>query len=316
LGPRLYTSGPSLNGSSVNGPADAGSKVRQQQAAGFDFVKLHPGLNLREFRAIDRVADQLGIPYAGHVGLLIGVPEALRLGQASIDHLDGYLQALIPKDTVYPEAADGLFGLGLAGLVDEALIEPLAKATAKAGVWIVPTQTLLEHWVLPPAAREMSQRPEMAYFPAATVASWSNSKNAVLNDPGYDLANAERFIALRRKLIKALHEQGADLLLGSDAPQVFNVPGVAAHQELELLVAAGLTPYQALRTGTVNPARYFDAEDQFGRIREGLSAELILLGGNPLLDITNTRNIRGVMIKGQWLDREQIRQGLEFWSAR
>ena len=316
LGPRLYTSGPSLNGSSVNGPADAGSKVRQQQAAGFDFVKLHPGLNLREFRAIDRVADQLGIPYAGHVGLLIGVPEALRLGQASIDHLDGYLQALIPKDTVYPEAADGLFGLGLAGLVDEALIEPLAKATAKAGVWIVPTQTLLEHWVLPPAAREMSQRPEMAYFPAATVASWSNSKNAVLNDPGYDLANAERFIALRRKLIKALHEQGANLLLGSDAPQVFNVPGVAAHQELELLVAAGLTPYQALRTGTVNPARYFDAEDQFGRIREGLSAELILLGGNPLLDITNTRNIRGVMIKGQWLDREQIRQGLEFWSAR
>ncbi|MCZ6537623.1 MAG: amidohydrolase family protein [Gammaproteobacteria bacterium] len=316
LGPRLYTSGPSLNGSSVNGPADAGSKVRQQQAAGFDFIKLHPGLNLREFRAIDRVADQLGIPYAGHVGLLIGVPEALRLGQASIDHLDGYLQALIPKDTVYPEAADGLFGLGLAGLVDEALIEPLAKATAKAGVWIVPTQTLLEHWVLPPTAREMSERPEMAYFPAATVASWSNSKNAVLNDPGYDLANAERFIALRRKLIKALHEQGAGLLLGSDAPQVFNIPGVAAHQELELLVAAGLTPYQALRTGTVNPARYFDAEDQFGRIREGLSAELILLGGNPLLDITNTRNIRGVMIKGQWLDREQIRQGLEFWSAR
>ncbi|MCZ6687772.1 MAG: amidohydrolase, partial [Gammaproteobacteria bacterium] len=141
FGPRLYTSGPSLNGRSVNGPVDAGNKVRQQQLAGYDFVKLHPGLNLREFRAIDRVADELGIPYAGHVGLLIGVPEALRLGQASIDHLDGYLQALVPKDTVYPDAANGLFGFGLAGLIDETQIEPLAKATAKAGVWIVPTQT-------------------------------------------------------------------------------------------------------------------------------------------------------------------------------
>jgi hypothetical protein len=312
----LYTSGPSLNGRSVNGPADAGRKVSQQKAAGYDFVKLHPGLNLREFRAIDRVADDIGIAYAGHVGLLIGVPEALRLGQASIDHLDGYLQALVPKDTAYPETANGLFGFGLTDLVDETLIEPLARATAKAGVWIVPTQTLLEHWVLPPAAPEMVRRPEMAYFPAATVANWANSKNAVLNDPGYDRAAAERFIALRRKLIKALHDQGVGLLLGSDAPQVFNVPGVAAHQELELLVASGLTPYQALRTGTVNPARYFGAEDQFGRVREGLSAELILLEGNPLVDIRNTRNIRGVMLKGQWLDREQISQGLAFWATR
>lgn len=316
FGPRLYTSGPSLNGRSVNGPADAGSKVRQQQAAGFDFVKLHPGLNLREFRAIDRVADELGIPYAGHVGLLVGVPEALRLGQASIDHLDGYLQALVPEDTAYPDAANGLFGLGLAGLIDEARIEPLASATAKAGVWIVPTQTFLEHWVLPPAASEMSLRPEMAYVPAATLASWSKSKNAILNDPGYDRAAAERFIALRRKLIKALHDQGAGLLLGSDAPQVFNVPGVAAHQELELLVAAGLTPYQALRTGTVNPARYFGADDQFGRVRVGLSANLILLEANPFADISNTRKIRGVMLKGQWLDHEQISQGLAFWALR
>ncbi|MCH9025934.1 MAG: amidohydrolase family protein [Proteobacteria bacterium] len=316
FGPRLYTSGPSLNGRSVNGPADAGSKVRQQQAAGFDFVKLHPGLNLREFRAIDRVADELGIPYAGHVGLLVGVPEALRLGQASIDHLDGYLQALVPEDTAYPDAANGLFGLGLAGLIDEARIEPLASATAKAGVWIVPTQTFLEHWVLPPAASEMSLWPEMAYVPAATLASWSKSKNAILNDPGYDRAAAEQFIALRRKLIKALHDQGAGLLLGSDAPQVFNVPGVAAHQELELLVAAGLTPYQALRTGTVNPARYFGAEDQFGRVRVGLSANLILLEANPFADISNTRKIRGVMLKGQWLDHEQISQGLAFWALR
>ena len=123
-------------------------------------------------------------------------------------------------------------------------------------------------------------------------------------------------IALRRKLIKALHDQGAGLLLGADTPQVFNVPGIATHQELELLVASGLTPYEALRTGTVNPARYFGAEDQFGRVREGLSAELILLEGNPLADIANTRKIRGVMLKGQWLDREQISQGLAFWAIQ
>ena len=316
LGPQLFTSGPSLNGRSVNGPMDAANKVRQQHAAGYDFIKLHPGLSLREFRTIDRVADDLGIPYAGHVGLSIGVAEALRLGQASIDHLDGYLQALVPEGTAYPETANRMFGLGLAKLADETRIDSLAKATAKARVWIVPTQTLLEHWALPPAAAEMARRPEMAFIPATTVASWTNSKNAILDDPAYDRAAAERFIALRRKLIKALHDQGAGLLLGADTPQVFNVPGIATHQELELLVASGLTPYEALRTGTVNPARYFGAEDQFGRVREGLSAELILLGGNPLADITNTRKIRGVMLKGQWLDREQISQGLAFWAIQ
>jgi hypothetical protein len=316
LGPRLYTSGPSLNGRSVNGPMDAANKVRLQHEAGYDFVKLHPGLSMREFQAIDRVADNLGIPYAGHVGLQIGVPDALRLGQASIDHLDGYLQAMVPEDTTYPDAANGMFGFGLAGLIDESRIEPLAIATAKAGVWIVPTQTLLEHWVLPPVAEEMSQRPEMVYFPASTIARWSNSKNAILDDPAYDLAAAEEFIAIRRMLIKGLHDQGAGLLLGSDTPQVFNVPGFAIHQELELLVAAGLTPYQALRTGTVNPARYFGAENQFGTIREGLSAELILLDGNPFVDIRNIRNIKGVMLKGQWLDQEQISQGLAFWAIR
>ncbi|MGY8794894.1 MAG: amidohydrolase family protein, partial [Woeseiales bacterium] len=102
----------------------------------------------------------------------------------------------------------------------------------------------------------------------------------------------------------------AGLLLGSDSPQIFNVPGYALHHELEYLVQAGLSPFEALQTGTVNPARFFAAEQTFGSVQKGLQADLILLNANPLDDITNSRRIHGVMVRGQWLPRKLLSQQL------
>jgi len=117
---------------------------------------------------------------------------------------------------------------------------------------------------------------------------------------------AARFVAIRAALTRALHQQGAGLLLGSDAPEVFNVPGFSIHNELDDLVAAGLTPYQALRTGTAYPAEFFGAVDQFGTVVEGSEADLILVSSNPLLDVSTLRQPLGVMVRGRWLDREEI----------
>ena len=143
-------------------------------------------------------------------------------------------------------------------------------------------------------------------MPLSAVSQWVNSKQQVLNDPEYDPAIAEWAIDIRRKLILELHRAGAGLLLGSDAPQVFNVPGFAIHRELGYLVAAGLTPYEALQTGTVYPAEFFGQERLFGSVETGKEADLVLLDANPLEDIGNASRIHGVMLRGRWLAREDL----------
>ncbi len=311
LSPRIYTSGPSLNGRSVDGAARAVSMVTAQHEAGYDFVKLHPGLSRAEYDAMATTADKLRIPFAGHVSLDVGLDRALAASQASIDHLDGYLQALVPPGTTYPDAANGFFGARLAALADPARIPKLAQATAAAGVWNVPTQTLIENVALPVSPDTLAARPEMKFMPAATVDSWRRSKASFLAGSDYDEDLAKRFVDLRRQLILALHEAGAGLLLGSDAPQVFNVPGFAAHRELAALVDAGLTPREALLTATVNPAAFFGARNTFGAVREGLEADLLLLTADPTADIGNIAKIEAVIARGRWLSREFIDETLE-----
>ncbi|HEX6994309.1 MAG TPA: amidohydrolase family protein [Gammaproteobacteria bacterium] len=307
LGPRLYTSGPSLSAQSVASPEQAARIVREQAAAGYDFVKLHPGLTRAEFDAAVEAAREAGIELAGHVSEDVGVARALEARQATIDHLDGYVQYLVPEDE-RDAAPAGFFGIGLADRVDLERIPEAAKATREAGVHVVPTQTLLEHWAAPsPTADELMARPEMAYVSPQTRQQWRQQKRQVMQSPGYTEEKARRVIEVRRLLVKALHHEDPSLLLlGSDAPQVFNVPGFSLHHELESIVAAGLTPYEALRTGTVHPAAFLDAEDELGRVAPGLAADLVLVDGNPLEDVSAMREPAGVMVRGRWLDRDAL----------
>ncbi len=111
FGPRLITSGPSLNGNTVKGPADAERKVRAQRAAGYDFIKLHPGLSADEYAAIATTAAEIGIPFAGHVPVAVGVEGALAADMATIDHLDGYMESLVPANTDSSGGYGGFFGV-------------------------------------------------------------------------------------------------------------------------------------------------------------------------------------------------------------
>jgi len=308
LGPRLFTSGPSFNGSSVSSPRRATEMVRAQHGAGYDFLKIHPGLTRAEFDALANTANRFGIQFSGHVSVAVGVPHALAAGMASIDHLDGYMQAMVDDDADLSAGPAGLFGVLLADRIDVQKIAKVAAATAEAGVWNVPTEAMFEHRVSETSPAEMREWPEMRYMPLGTIGQWVSSKQRILDDPAYDPAIAATAIEIRRKLILALHEAGAGLLLGSDAPQVFNVPGFAIHRELEYLVASGLTPYEALRTGTVNPAEFFGQQRVFGTVDTGKEADLVLLDSNPLVDISNASRIHGVMLRGRWLDREDLNE--------
>ena len=298
FGPRLVTSGPSLNGRSVSGALHARELVREQHAKGYDFIKVHPGLSSNEFEALAETANSLDMPFAGHVPVAAGVLRALELNMATIDHLDGYFAALLPASSDGSGGYGGFFDVLLADELDSDRIVEIARATAAAGTWNVPTEVLIEQYVNATPVAELRNRPEMRYMPRETVQRWSDSKAEALAENGFDPAVAALAIELRRRLILELQRAGAGLLLGSDSPQVFNVPGFSTHRELDALVAAGLTPYEALSSGTVAVADFLGSNA--GIVAVGREADLVLLNDNPLTDIRNSRRIHGVMLRGAW----------------
>jgi len=313
FGPRLVTSGPSLNGRSVSNAAHARQLVEEQHAAGYDFIKVHPGLSSDEFEALAETANALEMPFAGHVPVAAGVRRALELNMATIDHLDGYFAALLPASSDGSGGYGGFFDVLLADELDTDRIVELARATAAAGTWNVPTEVLIEQYVNDITVAELRNRPEMRYMPKETVRRWADSKAEAVAESGFDPEVAALAIDVRRRLILELQRAGAGLLLGSDSPQVFNVPGFATHRELDVLVAAGLTPYEALRSGTVAVADFLGGNT--GIVAVGREADLVLVNANPLTDIGNSHRIHGVMLRGVWYSAAALERRLAPYRA-
>jgi len=309
FGPRLITSGPSLNGRSVSGAADAARQVREQKASGYDFIKVHPGLSQDEFIVLAKTANEIGIPFAGHVPAAAGLETALQLTMASVDHLDGYFAAMLPASNPGAGGYGGFFDTMLASELDAGKIPEIVEAIRVAGTWSVPTQVLVEQLIDQTPVSDLKSRPEMRYITPEVLDNWVAAKARQQSETGFNADTAAQAIALRRQLILQLHQAGAGLLLGSDAPQVFNVPGFSLHRELQALVAAGLTPYEALRTGTAAVADFLGSNG--GVVVEGKDADLVLLDANPMLDIQNSRRIHGVMLRGQWLSAAELNRRLE-----
>ena len=315
LAPRIYTSGPSLNGNSVPNADIARSKVIDQKRAGYDFLKLHPGLSRESYDAIVETADLEEITFAGHVSADVGLERSLEAGQITVDHLDGYAELLVADDVLI-SGSGGIFGFNLTESLDDALIPVVAVATKESGVWNVPTQSLMENILSPESGEALAALPEMRYMPPRMVTAWANRKDEFTSDPAYSPEKALRFLEVRRSLIKELQDAGAGLLLGSDAPQIFQVPGFSALHELRIMVEAGLTPYEALSTGTVNVALFLGELDVSGTVEEGKVANLILLDANPLTDISAMSHRSGVMVRGTWVSIEEIEQRLEEIAGR
>jgi hypothetical protein len=305
VAPTMYLSGPSFSGQTVQTPDDATERVLEQKRAGYDLLKIHPGVQRPVFDALAAASGRESIRFAGHVPVDVGLQRALDTRYWTIDHLDGYVEALARPGA--PEAQ--LFGINLVDHVDESRLPSLVAATRAAGTWNVPTQILLEHWYGPEDPDTMRKWPEMRYANPAEVDQWVATKRKFTE--AYSADHRARYLALRRRIIKALHDGGAGLLLGSDAPQTWNVPGFSVHREIATYVAAGLTPYQALATGTRNIAEHLGTLDRTGTVEAGKRADLVLLDGNPLQDISNTSRIAGVMIGGRWISRADIDRRLQ-----
>ena len=301
-GPRLMTSGPSFSGGSISSATQAQRLVAEQKAAGYDFLKIHPGMRAGHFEAMVGAARSADIPFAGHITATVGLEASLRAGQQTIDHADGYVSALV-RD-LKPEENVGFFGSAVYQRADFSRLPELVSLTKQMGAAVVPTETLLENTSNAHQLDAMMQRPQFKYLPKRLQDGYVRSIRGFARST--TPAQGAAFMKARKRLIKALHDGGATILLGSDSPQIFNVPGFSIHRELAAMVRAGLTPYEALRTGTAIPAEFLGQADQWGTIAAGLAADAIVLDANPLDDIDNTKKIHAVLYRGQWLMRDAI----------
>ena len=298
-----------MSGNNVQTAEDADALVREYHAAGFDLLKVQEGLSVDVYEAIAEVANEVGIPFGGHVSDSVGLFRALEAGQATVDHLDNYVEALVPEDA--DVEAGGLTGVdALVGSVDEARIALVTETTLEAGAGVVPTMVFWENGIFGtrPSDQLLSEWTEVQYMPRETVEQWVEAVDGRVADANVDASRA--LAELRRRLLLALYDEGVPVLLGTDSPQIFSVPGFSIHREMALYVEVGLTPYEVLASGTRVVAEHFGAQDEFGTVEVGKRADLLLVQGNPLDDVGNVARRAGVMAAGRWIPEDEIQRRL------
>jgi imidazolonepropionase-like amidohydrolase len=296
FGPRLYAASPALSGQSAQSPEQGEQLVRQYKQDGFDLLKVHEGLSVAAYDRIVAVANEVGIRLGGHIPNDVGIERALKAKQSSIEHIDGYLEA-VDLDKL-----------------DDARIKQLAEMSRDSGIWVTPTMALWQTIYGGATAEALrQQRAEVKYMPPQALNQWTQQRaNQLANIPA---ETGRRVIGFRDRMLKALSDAGAKILLGSDAPQLFSVPGFSLQREMEAMAQAGLTPYQILESGTRNAAIYLNAEKEFGTVEVGKEADLILVNGNPLKDVGAVAKRAGVMLRGRWLPEEELAKMLDAIAA-
>ena len=309
VSPAIYTAGAVLDGSSEtsqSGPsvetaAAAVQAVREQHDGGFDFIKVYNSLSKEVYEAIVAEARRLGMPVAGHVPFSVGVKGALAARQASIEHLRGYAAELVRADPFLQAGPDFRTRTLDWNDADETRFSSLAQATRAAGVWNCPTLVWTQTQLLPSDeyARWLA-RPELSLAWPDLLADGRSRWPFMKNFTDADYVAAQRGIPVQQRFVKALKDAGARLLLGTD------LGAFAVTDELTLLVESGLSPYEALRTGTRDAAEFLGQTEEWGTVTAGLRADLLLLDANPLADVANTKRRVGIMLRGRWLSNAEM----------
>ena len=306
IGPTLFTSGISFNGNTAKNVDVALQMVRDQKAAGYDLLKIHPGVPRDVFEAVAAEANRLRIPFSGHVPADVGLARALKAKFHSIDHIDGYFEYAVRPDAPVDRENPGFFGSNFAAHLDPTRLKQAVADTKSAGVSIVPTQGLLEMFMSMATPEELSKRPGVEYMPPQMVAAWAKQRQAFMAQPWFNKEDNERFLEERRKLLESLHDAGVDIILGSDAVQTFSVPGFSIFNEMQAMARSGLSPYDIYVTGSRNVARFFNRDDEVGTVTVGKIADLVLVDADPLASVANFERQTGTMLRGQWYPRAEL----------
>jgi imidazolonepropionase-like amidohydrolase len=333
VGPTIVGTGPLIDGVPVvyppmavvaRTPEDGRRIVDALAARGADFVKAYEMLRRDTFFAIVDQAKKRGLPVAAHVPLTVLAGEASDAGVRSFEHLRNIelacsrdAEALLAERTARLEAGAGRIGFELRTEIhwsqrmraldtyDAERCTALMRKLAANGTWQAPTLFNDTREARRPDFRD-EVRETLRWVPELQRKDWEAWSKRIGALAPEAATSRKRHADWLMRLARRMNEAGIGLLAGTDISSPWMVPGAALHEELRVLVEAGLTPLEALRTATSNPARYFERSDEFGAVAPGRIADVVLLDADPLVDIGNARRIRAVVARGRYLDRSTL----------
>ena len=336
LGPRMVIASPIIDGPqpywpgsvSVSSKSEAQDAVDTAKNEGADFVKVYQFLPQEEYFAIADESRKEGIPFEGHVPISVSAEDASRAGQKSFEHLVGILPSCSTEETEILRAQRADLRDGLASgqpkfwgehakQFRESLLDTYSPEKAAQlfdllksnGTWQCPTLTLLHMFAYGDDPALLND-PRLKYIPFRMRANWDPAKVDGVRTPE-DFAYGKKEFQKDLEVVGAMQKAGVGILAGTDTENPYCFPGFSLHDELGLLVQAGLTPIQALQAATLNPARFLGPEQDFGTVETGKIADLVLLDANPLDDIGNTKRIAAVIYRGKVFDRAALDAMLE-----
>ncbi|WP_460961824.1 amidohydrolase family protein [Spirosoma litoris] len=293
IGPRIALAflidGGNGSGNIANTPEDGRQTVRIAKAQGYEFIKVYSGLTVETFTAIVDEAKQQGMKVVGHI------PNAFK----------GRLEeAFVPNFGMVAHAEE--FSKQSKELSDEDA-QRFAILAKKNETWLTPTLTTMERIAKQThSLDEIRQLPSLKYVHPLMQSKWLFSNHYNNERDPKRITRIDQMTTFHLALVKAFKQAGVPIVAGTDAGVSGVVWGFSLHDELELLVKAGLTPEEALASATRLPATWLGIEDKVGTVETGKYADLTLLEANPLDDISNLKKIAGVFVNGKWVAKQRI----------
>ncbi|MES2850273.1 MAG: amidohydrolase family protein [Bacteroidota bacterium] len=284
--------------------------VKKFKRDGYDAIKLTFMVKREAYDAVVAAAKEEEIKVVGHVGPLVTLPVALAATE-QVEHMDEFIDMLLP-DTSYNHGQSvsdmniwRKAAWSTVPFLDEAKLPALVKMVKNAGIYVTPTNYFfISSFGITSSEEEIKQKIDYKYIPKSLISGrWKNRQHWM--DLAIPEESRNKYVKLRKKMVYELWKAGVPLMAGSDSPEFFLVTGFSLHNELQQFVDAGLTPFAALQTATINPATYLGLKDK-GTIETGKIADMLLLDKDPLTNIENTRAINGVFKNGVWYNREAL----------
>jgi imidazolonepropionase-like amidohydrolase len=327
VAPTIYAASPQFTGRKSNNAyvvtneLEAREAVRQAKADGYDYLKMTTFLKPEVYEAIIDEAARQNIRVVGHAdSRSVGLARALKARQ-QIEHLDSYLEALLPENSPVKGSVSDLYiyqpkNWESLDVLDENKIPEIARATVRANPYAVPTLHLFKStFGMGRTEESIKSQPDLRFYPQKTVDLWVGYNKRYQSQ----WASPERrakYVQIRNKIVKAIHDAGGKILAGSDTPEWLLLYGYTLHRELRALNEAGLSTYATLAAATRNPAEFFGTLDKTGTIERGKRADLVLLEADPLANIANTERRAGVMLKGRWFTQAELDKTLDEIAPR
>ncbi|HDZ04683.1 amidohydrolase family protein [Maribacter sp.] len=323
IAPDIYSAGAIVDGyppfwpnsSGVKDAENAKAEVDHQVSEGVDFIKVYSLLTRDAYMAIAERSKERNIPFAGHIPLSVSIWEAVASGQQSIEHLYGILEGCSGNEKLLTPPFKKRLNIewtnSLMDSFEPVLLDSLANYLAESETWLSPTLTVLKN-IANLDDPDLIKDPRLSFMPEFIRETWNP-----VNDFRFKNSKTEDFEVNRKKfelqlsLLRAFEEAGVKMIVGTDFPNPYCYPGFSLHDEMQLMVNAGMTNATTLKSATYNPALFMKKQDEFGTVEVGKTASLVLLDGNPLENIGNTKRISSIFLRGRYLDREKLDKLLE-----